>query len=244
DINGAKAEVFEHYGKREIQINISGKNRKDAMAIVMYEIDKIHSTYSKLKYSKQIPCNCDVCKKANTPHYYPYDVLLKFYNNAQEGIQCQESFLMVDVIDLLSDSDSNVLPKFSKDKQTQGKRVEINIGDNSKVGNIVLDSKIEDSFKLITDSDIDVELRETLLQLYDAVDILIASLIEEEAKEDVTRDLNVLIEEAVKVAPRRKWYELSAEGLIKAAETVGKVGKPVIELAGKIVAILLSTKGI
>ncbi|HNF93721.1 MAG TPA: hypothetical protein PLQ75_03635, partial [Anaerolineales bacterium] len=140
--------------------------------------------------------------------------------------------------------DSNVLPKFSKDKQTQGKRVEINIGDNSKVGNIVLDSKIEDSFKLITDSDIDVELRETLLQLYDAVDILIASLIEEEAKEDVTRDLNVLIEEAVKVAPRRKWYELSAEGLIKAAETVGKVGKPVIELAGKIVAILLSTKGI
>lgn len=41
-----------------------------------------------------------------------------------------------------------------------------------------------------------------------------------------------------KPRPNRKWYSVSIEGLIKAAENVGKVGAPVIELAGKLLKLL------
>lgn len=43
-----------------------------------------------------------------------------------------------------------------------------------------------------------------------------------------------LQEELAKPKPQKKWYSVSMEGLIKAAENVGQIGAPVIELAGKI----------
>lgn len=59
-----------------------------------------------------------------------------------------------------------------------------------------------------------------------------------EGAEQVARDLETLTAEATSKEPRRKWWELSIEGLKDAAKNIGEIGKPVLELATRIVAIL------
>jgi internalin A len=70
-----KAEVIEYYGKKEIQIRVAGKHKKDFLTIIMYEMEKIHDSYNRLKYNMLIPCNCMKCSKSPVPHFHPYAVL-------------------------------------------------------------------------------------------------------------------------------------------------------------------------
>jgi hypothetical protein len=100
----AKAEIIEHYGKREIRIRIVGKNKRDLMTIVTYELDKIHASYRRLKYNKLIPCNCTTCIHSQEPHFYPLEVLRRFKADGQDRIQCQKSYQMVDVRNLIDDA--------------------------------------------------------------------------------------------------------------------------------------------
>jgi hypothetical protein len=103
--DGAKAEVIESYDKREIRIRVSGKQRKELLTIVAYELDRIHSTYRKrLRYNKWIPCNCESCKGSQEPHFYRYEILREFVADRQYKIQCQKKpYKMVDVLRLIDD---------------------------------------------------------------------------------------------------------------------------------------------
>ncbi|AUB38178.1 GTPase SAR1 family domain [Nostoc flagelliforme CCNUN1] len=99
-----KAEVIEYYGKREIEIRVSGHHKRDLMTVVIHELDKIHNSYQRLKYDKLIPCNCyAICKDSQEPHFYPFETLRKFVADNQEGIQCQKSYQMVKVSGLIDD---------------------------------------------------------------------------------------------------------------------------------------------
>jgi internalin A len=100
--DGTKAEVVEYYGKREIKIRVAGRRKKELMTIVTYELDEIHSSYRRLKYSKLIPCNCAKCKNSQEPHFYPLEILRQFMDDRQD-IQCQKSYRMVDVRALVDD---------------------------------------------------------------------------------------------------------------------------------------------
>ncbi len=66
-------------------------------------MDKIHSSYKRLKYSKLIPCNCAKCKNSQEPHFYPLETLRQFMDDRQERIQCQKSYQMIDVRGLVDD---------------------------------------------------------------------------------------------------------------------------------------------
>jgi Leucine-rich repeat (LRR) protein len=96
-------EVIEFYGKREIRIRITGKHKKELATIIMYEIDKIHDTYPRLKVNKLIPCNCSTCAKTQEPHFYSFKVLRQFIGDLQDHIQCQKSYEMVGVMQLIDD---------------------------------------------------------------------------------------------------------------------------------------------
>jgi internalin A len=98
-----RAEVIEHYGRREIKIRIAGRRRKELMTIVSYELDKINASYSRLRFNKLIPCNCVKCKSSQDPHFYPAEVLRQFIDDAEQHIQCQKSYRMVAVRGLLDD---------------------------------------------------------------------------------------------------------------------------------------------
>lgn len=78
-----------------------------------------------------------------------------------------------------------------------------------------------------------------LEQLTHEVGKIIEVLPKETARE-VEQDLDTLKSEVNSKKPRKKWYELSAEGLIKAATTIGTIGKPVLEIVTQILSTLRS----
>ncbi len=60
----------------------------------------------------------------------------------------------------------------------------------------------------------------------------------DEQATEATDNLEKLVDEATKEKPNKKWYSVSIDGLITAAENVEKVGKPVINLSQKVLSLL------
>lgn len=81
------------------------------------------------------------------------------------------------------------------------------------------------------------ELKETMQQLAQALDVMIEKLSTEKATE-VAEDFGKLADEVVKPKPNQKWYSVSIDCLIKAAENLDKLGEPVINLSRKILSLL------
>jgi hypothetical protein len=46
------------------------------------------------------------------------------------------------------------------------------------------------------------------------------------------------VNEAIKPEPNRKWYDVSIDGLTKAALNLNELGEPVIQLASKVLKLL------
>jgi Leucine-rich repeat (LRR) protein len=101
--DNTEAEVIEFYGRRELRVRITGKNKREFMAIVNFVLDEIHSSYKQLKYVKLIPCNCTLCRTSQDPHFFRLETLQRFADNKRDLIQCQVSFDMVDVGGLMDD---------------------------------------------------------------------------------------------------------------------------------------------
>jgi hypothetical protein len=250
--NQTAAEVIEYYGKREIRVKVAGAHKKELMTIIMYELDKIHATYKRLKYDKLIPCNCSECKKRKEPYFYRYETLQKFIEDKQDQIQCQQSYDMVNVHSLVDDVfekeygreryESPVTQYIihgdyidKGDKKMTDNNISI---DNSTIhGSVVAAKSIKDSFNTIEKANIKDDLKEQLKQLTQAVDAMIKGLPKDEA-EETAEYMKVLAEQAAKEKPNPRWYNVSIDGLIKAAENIGKVGEPVIELSRKVLSLL------
>jgi hypothetical protein len=98
-----RAEVIENYNQREIKIRVAGNRKKELLAVVTHELEKIHQSFERLQYKTFVPCNCASCQGSQTPHAYPMDVLRRFLDARQNQIQCQKSFQMVDVPRLIDD---------------------------------------------------------------------------------------------------------------------------------------------
>lgn len=86
---------------------------------------------------------------------------------------------------------------------------------------------------------VSTDIKPLLDQLAQAVENMSSELPDEVARQ-VRQDLSVLIGEAGSKTARKEWWQLSAEGLKKAATDVGEIGKPVLELVSRIVPLLLA----
>jgi internalin A len=109
----AHAEVIEAYYKKEILIRISGKLKKPLLEKVRHEFSKIHASYNKpeeppethrLRYQEFIPCNCSGCKGSQSPFSYPLNRLQERLKNDRYTIECDISYKIVNVRDLIDDS--------------------------------------------------------------------------------------------------------------------------------------------
>jgi hypothetical protein len=117
-------------------------------------------------------------------------------------------------------------------------KISVKLGDGTVVhGDVVVANSIQNSFNTASKADIPNDLKELLKELTKTVAKMSENLPKEVA-EVVARDLETLTAEATSKAPRKQWWQLSIEGLTKAAKDIGEIGKPVLELAAKIVAIL------
>lgn len=113
----------------------------------------------------------------------------------------------------------------------------ISISGSTVHGSVVAAESIKDSFNVIERSNIKDDLKEQLKQLAQAVEAMAKELPKEKA-EEVADDMKRLAEEATKEKPNAKWYNVSIDGLIAAAQNLGKVGEAVIDLSGKVRKIL------
>jgi CheY-like chemotaxis protein len=133
----------------------------------------------------------------------------------------------------------NDIEKMPPENESGGNRTNIYVGGNFN-GNLVVGKEnqaIRESYNKITSAKIDSELKETLKQLTEAVASMNKELPEELAAE-VTEDLGKLVDEATKPKPNKKWYSVSIDGLIAAAENLDKLGEPVIRLSKKALSLL------
>jgi len=86
-------------------------------------------------------------------------------------------------------------------------------------------------------SGIQEDLAKKLRELSAAVEKMIKNMPDDKAR-DVTDDLEKLVNEVSKEQPKKKWYQISADGLIEAAKTVGAIGTPVITITQSILKLL------
>ncbi|MCD4811975.1 hypothetical protein K8R14_05285 [bacterium] len=116
--------------------------------------------------------------------------------------------------------------------------IKVDFGDgNIFHGDVVVAEKIKNSFNKADKASVPNDLKDSLKQLAVAVGRMSEALPKDLAKE-AARDLETLTTEATSAKPRRQWWELSIEGLKKAAQNVEEIGAPVIKLASAIAAIL------
>ncbi len=229
-----KALVKADIEDRIITIAIEGveHTRRDALSAIRYELGEIHNSIKGLNPQQRVPV-------PNAPQAEPlkYEYLLKLERAGQETVLVENGndLVTVNVRQMLSAIESE-----AQRKEQQGNVINnIFVGGNFE-GNLLVGDKnqvIQNSYNKIKSADISPELKETMKQLAEAVDAMIQKLPAEQAAE-VAEDFGKLADEAVKPKPNQKWYSVSIEGLIKAAENLDKLGTPVISLSRKVLSLL------
>jgi internalin A len=228
-----KALVKADIEDRKITIAIDGleHTRRDALSAIRYQLVEIHGSIKGLNPQKMVPI-------PNAPNAEPveYEYLLMLEREGQETYLAKDGnrLVKVNIRELLSGIESE-----SQRRETGGNVTNIYVGGNFD-GNLTVgdgNQSIKDSYNKISAAKIDTELKQTLKELAEAVSVMVKALPEEQAAE-VSEDLGKLVDEATKPKPNTKWYSVSIEGLIKAAENIDKLGTPVISLSKKVLSLL------
>jgi hypothetical protein len=118
---------------------------------------------------------------------------------------------------------------------THGHRVQV--GDHNTIDRLVTATTVQDSFNTVRESAVDAQLKARLTELCSQVETLLASAPGERRKE-IEQDLSALVAEATRKEPRKRWYELSASGLVDAAKACAGAASPVIAAVTAVLAVL------
>ncbi len=243
-----KALVKADIEDRKITIAIEGveHTRRDALSAIRYQLDEIHNSIKGLNPEKFVPI-----PRAESQRY---EFLLQLEHDGVKVLPVPGKGggkpIMLDISQLLSGIESeaqrrenvtNVTTIYhvntgggdftGRDKSISASESSVVVGGNMS-GNL-----ISGNYNKINSAEISSELRDTMLQLGEAVDVMIEKLPAEQAVE-VAEDFGKLADEAVKPKPNQKWYSVSIDGLIKAAENLDKLGPPVISLSRKVLSML------
>lgn len=250
--NDNRALVRASVAEKKIEIRVGGPEhtRRDFLTLLRAHFDVIHKTFAESAGKEAFPITAWVC-----PPQYPglrleYERLLAYERAGIREIDeiWQSRPLRLNVSEVLNgfstpevraEERKRLFPEEERMKDEEEKSIKIEIHGNVEGGNIVIgkDNRIQQRIEHSFNTPSNPELAPLLAQLTAAVEAMLQHLPEEQAAE-AREDLARLQEELQKPEPRRKWYSVSIEGLIKAAENLGKVGVPVIELAGKILKLL------
>ncbi len=241
---------------RKITIAIDGleHTRRDALSAIRYQLDEIHGSIKGLNPEKFVPIPGAESQR--------YEFLLQLEHDGVKTLPVPGKSggkpIMVDISQLLSGIESEAQRRESVTNVTTiynvntgggdftGRDKSISASDGSVIvgrdvdGNLITGDDnqiIQDSYNKIKSADIQPELKETMKQLAEAVNAMIQKLPAEQAAK-VAEDFGKLANEAIKPKPNQKWYSVSIDGLIKAAENLDKLGTPVISLSRKVLSLL------
>lgn len=106
---------------------------------------------------------------------------------------------------------------------------------------ITIADNIENSFNALAESKVEDNIKDLLEQLLNNINEINKNVPSEQAEvaEEMARDAETLIKEATSSKPRRKWYELSVQGIKDAAINLGEIAAPVLTIVERIVKLLV-----
>jgi len=238
---GNRALVRANVADRKVEIRVIGprNTRREMLALIRGHFEAIHRTFTEGRAQGALEIHEFIC-----PPQYPglrlnYRDLLTYEKERVGEIQpvWNGRLLRLNVSELLN---GFVEPEARRKEVSQmEKSIHVEIHGDVKGGNVVIGNEntiqqhIEHSFNTPSNPD----LAPLLAQLTQAVEEMLAELSNEEAAK-ARKNLKRLQDELQEPKPQKEWYSVSIEGLIQAAKNVGKIGGPVIELAGKILKLL------
>ncbi|NJN30668.1 MAG: hypothetical protein HC824_09770 [Synechococcales cyanobacterium RM1_1_8] len=89
--------MIENYNKNEITLRIAGAQQIYLLSAIRRELDKIHRSYSNLKFEELIPCNCSQCDGSPDPHLYKLSDLERRLDKKRYEVECEKSYEQVNV---------------------------------------------------------------------------------------------------------------------------------------------------
>lgn len=91
------------YQKRDktIWIRLWGKHCRDFMIILLEHWDSLHRRYENIQFKKLLPCICSQCQINPNRYYFDYEIVKSAEAKQVLGLQCQQSFEMVGIQQLL-----------------------------------------------------------------------------------------------------------------------------------------------
>lgn len=98
------AEIIQVFGEERISIKIQGRFKKELLVIIIEEFDHIHSYFEDIVVHKMIPCICNECKASLVPHFYKYSSLRERVRRNKKKVECEISYLDVQVSELIESS--------------------------------------------------------------------------------------------------------------------------------------------
>ena len=117
----------------------------------------------------------------------------------------------------------------------------INIGDNNTItAPITIADSIQNSFNELKEANIEQDIEKLLEQLVTAVNDVNKNVKKEESDkaEAMARDVETLVKEATSENPRQAWYEITMNGLKEAAQSIGEIANPVLDVLTKLSPLL------
>jgi signal peptidase I len=116
----------------------------------------------------------------------------------------------------------------------------VQFGNDAKInGDFILANKINDSFNKIKTSNHPNEIKDLINELVNEVNHIVKALSKNKA-DQIVNDLQMLTNEVTNPSPRKKWWELSVEGIKEAAASVGEIGNNTISILNKLLPFLNS----
>ena len=110
----ALVRLFDTPPDRYVIIQVSGTDARQKQELLTYiriKLEKLHSIFSKINITRQIPCNC----KANCTSLFPYEMLLRAEAGGRTTVMCYESLRDIGVRKLLDGVE--VIMEYPADRQ-------------------------------------------------------------------------------------------------------------------------------
>ena len=204
-----RAEIIENYNQREIKVRLWGNRKKELLAVVIHELDKIHRSFERLQYQTLVPCNCQECAVSENPYAYPLENLRKRLNKGIYKIECENSYEKVNVRKLIDDVNLSPQPDYQE----------------SQLQHTPLQRELESERKLLTNSK-EKPIMNRSLETELEKEIFISYAWGGEREEYVNKLDQKLQEKGIKIVRDKR--DLGYKGLIKSfMERIGR-GKCVI----------------
>ena len=106
---------------------------------------------------------------------------------------------------------------------------------------IIIADTIENSFNTLMESRVNDDIKQLLEELLKEVNEVNKKAPKDKSDEAeaMARDAESLVKEVASSKPRRRWYEVSLEGLKQAAINIGEIADPVLNIVTKLMPLLL-----